>query len=355
MSKKSIHQFLPSLAYGDAVGNYTLLIQKLLKKNGFDSKIYCYNNDQKSEQLANHFSTYKGNSKNTIIYHSAIGSPILDYIKKLPDKKILIYHNITPSEFFKDFNQTAYQITSTSRSQLKNHAKFFTKSIGVSEFNTSELIELGFKNVTTIPLLIDFKKYISKTNQTLFTKIKSSSKTNIIFIGRFAPNKKHDDIIKAFFIYNKYFNPDSKLHLIGSHSPNDLYFKVLQKLIKILNLEHKVIFQSHLSNSDLHTYYKAADLFLAMSEHEGFFVPIVECFYFNLPVIAYDAGAVKETLKDGGILVKHKDYYKIAETIHQTLSNKSKIEEIKRNQKTALTYYQSETHTKNLLNTLLLD
>jgi glycosyltransferase involved in cell wall biosynthesis len=68
-----------------------------------------------------------------------------------------------------------------------------------------------------------------------------------------------------------------------------------------------VRFESGLVQSELAERYRQADVFLCLSEHEGFCIPLLEAFHFGLPVVARDAAAVSEVLGDAGVLVGDED------------------------------------------------
>ncbi|MBI2463460.1 glycosyltransferase family 4 protein [Candidatus Peregrinibacteria bacterium] len=319
----SVHQFTSNLSYGDAISNDILEIQKTLLRWGYHSEIYGQHVDQKMTKYFHHFETYKGNSKNIILFHASIGCALFDYIKKLPDKKILIYHNITPPSYFEGYNDVLSSLLLQGQTHIRKMQPYVDIAVGDSDFNTRELIEYGYKNTATLPIYVDFKKFDKKNNHHLLAELCKDDTKNVLFVGRFSPNKCQHDIIKAFYIYKNHFEPNSRLILIGNHNGVELYMAQLKKLVSLLHLEDSVVFSGHVSLDDLVTYYRAAHLFLSMSEHEGFMVPLLESFYFNVPVLAYEAGAVPETLGNAGITFKEKKYEKVAQSMDSLIRDES--------------------------------
>ena len=112
----------------------------------------------------------------------------------------------------------------------------------------------------------------------------------VLFVGRLSPNKKQEDILKTFSVYQKYYQPAAALCLIGPQN-FDSYTRRLEDLIRQLGI-NSVEMPGKVSDAALRAYYQTSDLFLCLSEHEGFCVPLMESFYFDLPVIAYRAAAV---------------------------------------------------------------
>jgi hypothetical protein len=144
--------------------------------------------------------------------------------------------------------------------------------------------------------------------------------TNIIFVGRVIPNKKFEDVIRAFHAYRTRHNPRSRLLLAGSYSGFERYLAMLHSLIARLGTPD-VHFLGHVSNEELSALYDVADLFLCASEHEGFCVPIIEAFYKRIPVLAYAATAVPATMDGGGVLYDTKDALDIARLMEAVLDD----------------------------------
>ena len=317
MSKIQIHQIHPTVSYGDAIGNDIVEIQSVLRKLGYNSNIYAQYIHPKMHGVKNYVE-YKKNSpsKNILIMHYSIGygADLLAFVKSLPDKKILIYHNITPPEYYRNINSEYEYHIKIGREEIRDFRNIVELALGDSEFNRQELVKLGFKNTGVLPIIIELNKYGVHGDQKIIRKYNDNI-VNILFVGRVGPNKKIEDIIKCFYYYNKYLNSKSRLFLVGSYDGMDKYYDKLKLLANKLNLK-KVYFTGHVSFEELISYYKLADVFITMSEHEGFCVPLLESMYFKIPIIAYNSTAIPYTLGDSGILVNKKDYEEIAEMIN---------------------------------------
>jgi glycosyltransferase involved in cell wall biosynthesis len=320
-----IHQILPTISAGDAIGNEVLLIRDILRSWGYQSEIFAQN-IHPSIDSAIFFTEHKKRSSknNVLIYHLAIGSEVSQYVMKVPDKKILIYHNITPPHFFYGINDNLALILGHGRSELKMLASQIDLALGDSEYNRLELEENGYRETGILPLLIDFSKY-SRYNKKIIDKY-SDNWVNILFVGRIAPNKKQDDIIKSFYYY-KAINPNSRLFLIGGYNGCERYYGYLENLIKDLGTKD-VYLLGMVDFADLIAYYMLADVFVCMSEHEGFNVPLIESMHFEVPVIAYNSTAIPYTMSGTGILVNRKCYPEIAEMINLVVTDKILREKI---------------------------
>ena len=137
--------------------------------------------------------------------------------------------------------------------------------------------------------------------------------------------------------------------LVGNDKGFENYFELLKKLVKELKLENDVIFTGHIKFEEILAFYKVADLFLCMSEHEGFCVPLVESMFFEIPILAYNSSAIKETLGNTGVIVNEKNYFLISELMGMILSNNELKEEIIKKQTQRLEHFKLEKVEKKLL------
>ena len=302
-------QLLPTIAAGDAVSNDAIAIDKVLRSMGYKTDIFAENIDKRLPSgTASHVSRMpRLTQSDAVLYHLSTGTELNFSLGKLKAKKGIIYHNITPSYFFRPYNGDLTELLDYGRKGTAYLADKADFCMADSEYNKKELLELGYKcDISVRPILIPFTDYRSKPDSETLRKYDSDGYVNFLFVGRVAPNKKHEDIIRTFCCYQKYCNPKSRLIFVGSWQGTELYYKRLQRYINALEVQN-VIFTGHVSFAQLIAYYQIADVFLCMSEHEGFCVPLVEAMYFGIPIIAYDSCAVPDTLGGSGILLHDKN------------------------------------------------
>lgn len=342
----NIHQFLPTLANGDAIGYETLAIQSILQEWGYNSKIFVRDCHSNVSKLCTPYTKYKPNKNDIIIFHFAIGSELSAYIAKLKATKIMIYHNITPGKYLLGINDDLAQQVDEGRRELKKLNNKFDLALSDSEFNRQELQQFGYKNTGVLPLLLDFSVYDVKPSKKILQSYNDDS-ANIIFVGKIYPHKKQEDVIKSFYCYKKYINPKSRLFLIGHSGGAEKYQEMLLELIKDLKLSD-VHITGFVNNSELTAYYEIADLFLCMSEHEGFCAPLVESMHFKIPIIAFDSTAIPYTLNGASMLITNKNYLEIAELINLTITDKTIRNKIIENQTKRLADFDDKTIKKKL-------
>lgn len=356
-----IIQILPTLAYGDAVGNDTIALKNVLKEMGYETQIYAESiaSSLLENGIArdiNQLPTLKDND--VIIYHLSTGTDLNYKLPEYKGKKIIVYHNVTPPEFFKGYDYQLEQLTEKGLKGARFLADKADYCLADSTFNKCNLQELGYKiTVDVLPIIIPFDDYRKTPSQAILNKYKDG-KHNIVFTGRIAPNKCHQDIIAAFACYKKYYDSKARLFLVGSYNETDTYYRKLKRYVELLGIED-VIFTGHIKFEEILGYYSVADVFLCMSEHEGFCVPLVEAMFFGIPIIAYNCTAVPMTLGDGGILVNKKDPVETAALINRVISDDELRKLIKDNQIRRLDEFRYERvsemfrgYLKNFLDTM---
>ena len=352
-----IHQWLPGFTSGDAISNYALGLQKIIRGWGYKSEILSpfRHVSPKVRNLCQPWENYSdySNSSNIVIYHFSIGSPLSNAFKSIPDKKFLVYHNITPDKYFRGINEEKALVLFQGRQELQELSGVRQAAVADSEYNRQELAAWGYRSTGVVPPLLDFTGLAQKPQRAIVSKYRDNW-TNIIFVSRLVPNKKIEDIIKVFYYYKKAVNPQSRLFLVGSYVGMEKYCAYLRALALELGLRD-VVFTGHVTLPQLVAYYRIADLFLCMSEHEGFGIPLVESMYFGVPIVAYNAAAVPYTLGGSGVLVDEKDYPRIAELMDVILREEKVKRKIVDVQKISLGDFlpeKIEITIKNYLNPL---
>ena len=344
-----IHQFATSLTYGDAISNEMLEIQNILREKGFKSEIFIRFYDPRMAKYARDYKEYKNHSSpdNIVVFHFSIGSPVSKLFFRIPDKKIMIYHNITPHEYFLDYHGILSRECYKGRLEINLFANKVNLALGDSEYNRRELEQVGYTDTGVMPLVLDFKKF-DRPGDPIIPGVFSEEKWTFLYVGRVIPNKKFEDVIKCFYFYKKHFNPDSRLILTGDYRGMERYYAALWDQVERLELKD-VHFTGRISFSELVAYFDLADVYLSMSEHEGFGVPLLEAFYKKVPVVAFAAGAVEETMNGGGIVVQEKDFIRLAALLDRLAADRVFREQIVASQLKALRKYNRENISRILL------
>jgi glycosyltransferase involved in cell wall biosynthesis len=349
VSGRRVHQVLATLGYGDAIGHEVLGIQRVLRAAGYESEIFVETADPRLEPLTTDYRDMVGAiaPDDVLIHHFSIGSRASRTAYALAGRMALVYHNITPPEYFLGVHQDLVKLCFRGRRELTAYTGRVDLALGDSEYNRAELEVLGFPSTGVLPVVPDFSHLEVPPNRMTAAAF-DDGWTNVMFVGRVIPNKKFDDVIRAFHVYRTRHNPRSRLLLVGSYGGFEKYLVMLHHIVATLGTPD-VHFLGHVSNEELTALYDVADLFLCASEHEGFCVPLVESFHKQVPVLAYAATAVPATLDGGGVLYTTKDPFEIARLMDAVLDDPDVEEAVLASQDRALARLRAKDFDGTLL------
>ncbi len=322
MKPRAIHQVLAALAFGDAIGNEALAIRGRLRERGYESDIFAEKVHPQMAGLARPLSEYASAAgpDTLCLFHFSIGSAASSLVYHRADPLICVYHNITPPEFFFPFHPHLARLCYHGRRELKAFAARSVLGLGVSEFNRKELQAAGFSPTGVLPIVVDWSRYDEAPSPVMLKRLSGFDGPTILFVGRIVPNKKIEDVIAAFAAFQRHHSPKSRLLLVGDSVGHERYLRRLLETVHDLRVRD-VIFTGQVTQGDLIAAYRSSQAFLCLSEHEGFCVPLLEAMHFELPVLAYDAAAVGETMDGGGILLDDKSPPLVGETLDRVLTD----------------------------------
>ena len=307
---------LPSYSYGDAIGNCVREMQVLLRGWGYGSEVFC--NHVLGDMEYHNYQDYVFEDPDSwVIYHYSTGSPVNMFVLEKAKNIILMYHNVTPAHFFEGYDRRAERDCQSGRDFLKQFSGRVKHAMAVSPYNAQELESLNIGPIDIVPCITDPGK-LKPTGKKLF----KDDKKNILFVGRISPNKGYEDILKVFYFYRKYVEPNSRLTLVGGFKEGGLYYSQLTSMVKDLKIPD-VQFAGFIPDEAVGDYYKSASAFLCMSHHEGFCIPLLEAMHFEVPIVARAGSGVTNTLGDSGILVGDKNPHEIAELLGVVTSDQA--------------------------------
>jgi len=337
---KAIHQFVSGYSKGDAISNEARVLRKIFRDWGYDSEIFCDPERilPKLKKECFDVSKYNGTEEDIIFHHLSIGSKTNEVIKTAPGKKVLLYHNITPDHYFRFINQEIAEQLATGRRQMAELAGVAEVNLADSKYNADELVSMGYGKVDVLPLILDLKT-LTHTHRKTDTEL-NDGKVNILFVGRVAPNKAIEDLLHAFYYFQKYVEPNSRLIEVGSASGVEEYMTMMRLKTEELDLKN-VWFTGPADQNILNSCLKAADIFLCLSEHEGFGIPLIEAMHQGIPVLGYDCAAVGDTMGGAGVLVKEKNWPLIAETMGRMVKDEALKQAIIAKQNQRITDYKN--------------
>ena len=312
-----IDQWVPALHQGDAIGDSARLMRDAFRAWGHEADVYALELDQGLEGDGRRFTDWRpGGPKDVVILHYALPSPLTAALREHRGQRVLLHHNITPPEFFVGWDEELVRICAIGREELKTLVGHVDLGLADSEFNRQELEALGFARTGVLPIYLDFRRYREPPNPVL-RRVLEDGRTNLLFVGRVVPNKRHDDLIRLASYWKRFISPDLRLVLVGKLPRRREYMDSLQSLFYEEGFTPaEVVFTGHVDHDDLLAGYAASHVFVSMSEHEGFGVPLVESMLMRLPVVAYRCTAVGFTLGEAGVQFEEKRLAEMAEAAH---------------------------------------
>ncbi|HEY2429585.1 MAG TPA: glycosyltransferase family 4 protein [Acidimicrobiales bacterium] len=302
----ALHQFTPTLDAG-AVGAHLLEIQRTLRQAGWESEVFSEHTRAPYEGRAHRFTEYgrslPAHPDDVVVYHTAIGSSVADWLmSQRPRRLVVDYHNITPPSWFEGWNDNLAYGLGWGRAQLRRLARRSRFGLADSAFNARELDAVGFRRTAVLPILVPAEALGGEPDPALLGRLRGRPVCRWLFVGRLAPNKCQHRLIAALAAFRRAYRPDAELVLVGGASA-PAYEDALRRYAADLGLSEAVTFAGTVSDADRNAYYAAADVFVCLSAHEGFCVPLLEAWYHRVPVVAYAATAVPETLGRAGVLL----------------------------------------------------
>ena len=345
-------QIVTNLAVGDAIGNDVLAIHEALTEAGYACQIMALTIHEKFSHMARNVDFTSIEPQDLVIVHKATGDAFHRHIATLACTRVLVYHNITPARYFLAYDEVMAWNLWRGRRQLRRLAGCVDHAWGDSEYNCLELEKCGFarERLSVLPILPRKGEALELPDSATLGRLRKKKGTRLLFIGRVAPNKKQEDVIKAYYCYLHSEDPDATLYLVGSWAGFEKYYAKLKGFTADLGLRNdQVVFAGHVTESEKAAYLEGADVFVCMSEHEGFCVPLLEAMEWDVPILAYAACAVPSTLGENGLLFREKDFPKIARQIARTCRDDTFRAQVIARQRESLARFDREKTREKLL------
>ena len=309
----------------DAIGNDTVAIRHALQAMGFASEIFAGDVEPGAGNGARATRDVKPHrlapAEPTVwLYHCSTGSPVADWWAGLPGTKVLVYHNITPARLLGPWEPYVGVEVDRGRQQVAELAGVADAAMAVSAYNADELRRLGYRSVTVVPILLDTAHLADAAEPRRPSPRTGGGGAQWLYVSRIVPHKAQHDLVKAFAVYRLVYDPAARLSLVGRVG-SARYAEALADFIDDLDLTGAVDLTGSVSPGELGSRYRAADVYVSASEHEGFGVPLLEAMAHDLPVVAYSCTAIPETVGGAALLLDDKRATTVAAAVHRVLTD----------------------------------
>lgn len=301
----SIDQVLVSASPGDAVTNAALGLRTALRRSG-PSEVYAHFRDPALEDEVRPLDAYDDRANpcpdaDVLVYHASIGQQeVGDFLHRRPERLVLVYHNISPASAFEPYDPDFARLLTLGREEVAGLRHRTVRAIADSAYNAAELAGMGYDDIRVSPPVTAVAALLEVTPDASVTEHMAGEEGPVILsVGQILPHKRPDLLLQAFHVLNTYLLPSARLIMVGA-ARLPRYGASVRQLALELNLA-RAWMTGPVSPEALAAFYRRADVFVTTSEHEGFCVPLLEAFAFDVPIVARACAAVPETLGDGGI------------------------------------------------------
>jgi glycosyltransferase involved in cell wall biosynthesis len=317
-----VNQWVPAAHKGDAIGDSARRVRDLLRDMGHDSDIFAMTIDDVLKDDVRPFGDAAARRGDLTIFHYALPSPMTSAFAALGHGRVLQYHNVTPAAYFAPYDPALFRLASLGRQELATLVGHVDLALGDSEYNRKELEALGFGRSGVFPIAVDTTRITRPVSRPSLEHILDDGLVNFLFVGRIAPNKKIEDHIRLAEVYKRYIDAYYRFIFVGRYDVVPRYYSMIRGLMADFRLLHdRFIFTGAIPDEELAVYYRHAAVYISLSEHEGFCVPLVEAMAADVPVLAYAAAAVPDTLGGAGVQFAPKDLEVAAELLGELAFN----------------------------------
>jgi len=316
---------VPSLASRDAIGGHVLQLQRLLRGRGFESDIYYGNAtpDRLGHGLPVARIGDRSETGRALLYQLSIGSGVGDIFRQRPERKLVNYHNITPAPLLDPWLPEVGDEVRWGRAQMEALAEVTELAVADSHFNEQELQAVGYRATATVPLLVDLASFAGSADAATAERLRrerSDGGATLLFVGKVAPHKAQHDLVKTLAAYRRVYDPRARLKVVGG-AISEEYRRAVLAFADALGLGDALELAGSVTHEELVAYYEAADVFVCLSDHEGFCVPLVEAMTHRVPIVGTQSTAVPETVGEAGLVLADKSPLRVAAAVHRIVSD----------------------------------
>jgi L-malate glycosyltransferase len=318
-----VNQWVPAAHRGDAIGDSARRVRSLLRELGHQSDLYAMTIDDDLRGDVIPWTDAGATRGDLTIFHFALVSPMTAAFARLSSGRVLQYHNVTPAHFFAGYDAAIFRLAMLGREDLKSLVGQTDIALGDSEYNRQELESMGFTNTGVFPIAVDTGRISAAPRRPALEKVlEEEGWLNFLFVGRIVPNKKIEDHIKLAEHYKRYVDEQYRFIFVGRTDATPTYYAAIQSMIERYRMPAgRFIFTGPVPDDDLATYYRMANVYISLSEHEGFCVPLLEAMAADVPVLAYSVAAIPDTLGGAGVQFAPKDLEYAAELLGELAYN----------------------------------
>lgn len=323
----AVHQFLPALNPHDATGTHTLKLREVLRQAGWRSEIFAeaIHEDLAAEAFKHWMYPEHAAEGDVALYQFTTSSAVAPYLAEHGLPLILDFHNFTSPALFAGWEAGNVTRAAQAAEDLALLAPEAELGLARSAFSERALRRVGCRRTAVLPVLADYSRVTATPDPRVAAELqerRAEGGADILFVGRIVPSKAQHELVKALWTYRRLYDPLARLHLVGGTSSYE-YSRSLYGFVEDLGLSAAVRITGEVSDAALAAHFAAADVFLSLSVHEGFGVPLVEAMTAGVPIVARNAGAVGQTVGHAALLLEAGDPAYVAAALHRVCTDEA--------------------------------
>ncbi|MHB1776712.1 MAG: glycosyltransferase family 4 protein [Acidimicrobiales bacterium] len=319
----AVHQFVPALIPRDATGSHTLLLRRALRAAGWRSEIFAEATHDELAGESRPIAAYEDAARpdDVLVYQFSTSSMVAEYLLGRSERLVLDYHNVTRPELYGAWDPDGARRSAEAFEQLGRLAPRACLGLADSAFNEEDLRRAGCRRTAVVPVLVDVQRLGAAPDRRVLAHLSAKGDgADWLFVGRLVPSKAQHRLVEALWAARRLYDPHARLHLVGP-APTPRYVAALRDLVDDLGLTGAVHLVGEVSDDALAAYFAAADVYVSLSVHEGFGVPLLEAMAAGVPVVARRAGAVPATVAGAGLVLDGDDPGTVAAAVHRVLDD----------------------------------
>lgn len=321
----TVHQFVPNFAAGDAIGTHVRHTQRVLRAAGYRSDIFYDDAQAAVRKLGRHWSTFDvgtdgDGGRAWVMFQLSTGSDMTGFLLDLDLPYGVYFHNITPPSFFERWEPGASENLRRALADMRRLASRSRFAMANSSYSERELIEAGYAPTAVVPVLVDDEDTSVTANARVVARLQREPATRWLFVGRIAPNKCQHDVVAALAAYRELYDPSARLSLVGGRTSN-VYYRSLELLADELGIADAVELTDTIPDDEKLAHLQASDVYVCLSRHEGFNVPVIEAMRAGVPIVALASSATPDTVGEAGVLLPSSDPVLVATAVHRVITD----------------------------------
>jgi glycosyltransferase involved in cell wall biosynthesis len=321
----AVHQFVPALIPRDATGTHTLLLRDALRSAGWRSEIFAEatHDELVGESIPVEGYPSRAEPGDVLVYQFSTSSMVAGLLADRPEPLVIDYHNVTGPEHYDRWEPHIAKRSADALDELAMLAPRAVLGLADSAFNERDLVAAGCRRTTVVPVLADHRWVGRPSDDDVSRRLlamKGGGGADLLFVGRIVPSKAQHELVKALWAYRRLYDPRARLHLVGS-TPSPTYVQALGDFVEELGLADQVFVHGEVTQGALASHFASADVFVSLSVHEGFGIPLIEAMAAGLPVVALGRGAVPGTVGAAALVLDRSEPLLVAAAVDRILGD----------------------------------